>query len=69
MDEEEVGLLYRCEKCSHPNVVYSSMTYWDDKCSGYSRKLYTCPKCGCINVIGYEEDLGLYVNDDDRYYR
>lgn len=69
MDEEEVKQLYMCQKCSHINAVGSSMTHWDDKCSGYSRKFYTCPKCGCINVIWYEEDLGLYVNYDDRYYR
>jgi len=36
---------------------------------GYTAKLGNCPFCGQINIIKYEEDNNLDVNNDERYYR
>ena len=58
----------KCKKCKENFVYHPKDTYWDDNGYGYSVKLIKCPFCGCINVVKYYEDRGLYVNYDNRYY-
>lgn len=69
MNGEKLIQLHECQKCSQIGEVNDKTSCWDERCSGYSRKIYICPKCGCVNTLKYEEDSGLYVNYDERYYK
>jgi hypothetical protein len=36
--------------------IEEAKAWWDFKGSGYDTKLYRCPTCDNINVIGYYEE-------------
>lgn len=57
-----------CKKCKDMFAYDQNDTFWDESGSGYSLKLVKCPKCGMYNILKVEEDLGLDVNNDSRYY-
>lgn len=57
-----------CKKCKTTFSYKPEDTWWDEKGYGYSTKLCRCPECGCINVIKHDQDVGLDINSDSRYY-
>ncbi len=66
----ESGLNVKCcRKCKIPFEYSNKDAFWDENGSGYSTKLAICPICGHVNILKYEEDLALNVNNDERYYR
>ena len=66
--EQRVILSKKCKKCKSKFSYTPEDTYWDENGYGYSTKLVKCPDCGCINVIKYDEDSGLDLNSDLRFY-
>lgn len=66
--EKKELTLEQCRRCSQTFHYVNSDTFWDEGGSGYSTKLVRCPICGALNVIRYEEDYGLNINYDPRFY-
>ena len=57
-----------CKKCKTIFSYSPEDVWWDENGTGYSTKLTKCPECGCINIIQYNEDYGLDVNNDRRFF-
>ena len=57
-----------CKKCKTLFSYSPEDVWWDDHGTGYSTKLVRCSECGCINVIQHNEDYGLDVNSDKRFF-
>ena len=54
-----------CIKCKTDFVYFPNETWWDySGCT--NTKLTTCPNCGCVQAVKYEEQPE--VNFDIRYY-
>lgn len=60
--------LHGCNCCGYVMSSDDSETWWDYSAIGYNIKLIRCPKCGHVQPIKYEEEIGLRVNEDPRYY-
>lgn len=67
MDGKNHENLVQCKKCTHVVRYNNNDTYWDESGS-CSVKLVKCPLCGTPIIIKYEEELSLYVNEDERYF-
>jgi hypothetical protein len=57
-----------CKKCKTIFSYSPEDIWWDESGTGYSTKLCKCPECGCINVIQYNEDRSLDINNDRRFF-
>lgn len=57
-----------CKKCNKFFDFKPDECFWDEKGFGYSTKLVTHKKCGCINIVQHIEDYSLDVNNDERFY-
>lgn len=58
-----------CKKCKTIFSYTPDQIRWDEHGYGYSTKLVACPECGCMNVIKYEVDSGMDINNDERFYK
>ena len=56
-----------CKKCQESFSFKSDEVKWLER-GTYSEKITTCPHCGCINVIEYQEGFGQNPNFDRRYF-
>ena len=66
---EPLVLYEECKKCRTIYSYTQEDTWWDERGYGYSTKLCKCPECGNINVVSHNEDFGLDVNNDARFYK
>ena len=62
-------MIVYCDKCEEANECDNIAVFWDETGFGYSTKLYRCKNCGNLITIKTIEDNGLYINEDDRYYK
>ena len=58
----------KCIQCGRIHNYTKEELRIDYSGLGYTAKLGTCPFCEQINIIRYDEDENLDVNNDKRYY-
>ena len=58
----------QCIQCGSVDEYPDENFWWDDHGYGYSTKLVRCKHCNKINIVRYQEDFGLDVNNDMRWY-
>lgn len=56
-----------CRQCGEVFSYEESDTIWFEW-KFYSEKTISCPHCKFVNVLKYEDQLGLNVNEDKRFY-
>ena len=45
-----------CAHCGKTVEFQKKDTRWDRRGSGYDTRLYDCPLCGHVNIVGYWEE-------------
>ena len=56
-----------CSKCKENFVYFPDEVKWIDY-GTYSVKVCTCPYCGTVQSIKFENASGLNLNNDSKYY-
>ena len=57
----------KCTKCKENFIYLPDEVQWREF-GTYSAKITTCPYCGSVQIIKYENAFGLDVNNDDKFY-
>ena len=59
----------KCIQCGKELNYEEDEFWWNDQGFGYSTKLCRCSECNQVNIVKYQEDYSLDVNNDGRFYR
>ena len=58
----------KCKKCHDYYIFKHDEAKWIEH-GTYSEKIATCPYCGCINVVKYQDGFNQNPNLDSRYFK
>lgn len=62
---ETSSSLCTCNKC---HSLFKPDKYEWVEHGTYSSKITKCPKCGCVNVVKYQDGFNQNPNFDKRYF-